>query len=87
VVGWFTRTLVGLALMVAGAAVLAFSIWKLLRIGSCGRDGPTGVSRPCPKGTELYMLAILPAVTSAALGGWILAGRGRLRSIKPGLPT
>jgi hypothetical protein len=84
--GYLARTLTGLALMLGGVAVMAFSIWKLTRIGTCASGGPYEIARECPQGTEFYGIAIFPAVIAFLAGGWIFATRGRLRGIEPGLP-
>jgi hypothetical protein len=84
--GSWGRAVAGLVLMVGAVAVIAFSIWKLTRIGTCASGGPYEVARGCPAGTELYGLGIFLSVYAFLLGGWMFATRGRLRGVKPGLP-
>jgi hypothetical protein len=85
--GYWGRALTGLVLMLGAVAVIAFSIWRLTRIGTCASGGPYEVAQECPAGTELYGLGIFLSVYAFLLGGWIFATRGRLRGVKPGLPS
>lgn len=84
---YWTRTLVGAGLMLAGFAVIAFAIWKLTQTGTCASGGPYVVGRECPKDTALYAISIFPAVIAFLVGGWLFGTRGRLRGIEPGLPS
>lgn len=84
--GWWTRTLVGAVLALGGIAGAVYCIVELTQIGTCASGGPYVSARPCPAGTELYILGIFPGVISALVGSWLLATRGRMRAVKPGLP-
>jgi hypothetical protein len=85
-VSYWTRTLAGAALMLAGFAVTAFAIYKLTQTGTCASGGPYVSARECPKDTALYGISIFPAVIAFLVGGWLFGTRGRLRGIEPGLP-
>jgi hypothetical protein len=84
--GYWTRTAVGAALVLAGLGGAIYCVVELASIGTCASGGPYVSARPCPAGTELYILGIFPGVISTLLGGWLLATRGRMRAVEPGLP-
>lgn len=84
--GWWAKTIIGAALVLGGIGGAAYCIVELTQIGTCASGGPYVSARPCPPGTELYILGIFPGVISTLLGGWLLATRGRRRAIAPGLP-
>jgi hypothetical protein len=63
---------------VIGAFMLgAWSIHEVVQIGTCASGGPYVSARPCPKGTELKILAIFGAVglLMAGLAAWSARGR------------
>jgi hypothetical protein len=63
---------------VTGAFMLgAWSIHEIVQIGTCASGGPYVSARPCPKGTELKILAIFGAVglLLAGLAAWSARGR------------
>jgi len=84
--GYWGRTLTGLALMLAAVAAIAFSIWQLTRIGNCASGGPYVSRRECPSDSPLFGIGIAPCIYAFLLGGWLFATRGRMRAVKPGLP-
>lgn len=84
--GWWTKTVVGAALVLAGLAGVAYCTLQLAQIGTCASGGPYVSARPCPAGTAWYIVGEFPAVISMLFGGWLLATRGRLRAVEPGLP-
>ena len=75
--GHYVKSVLGPAIMLAGVAALVISILKLVDIGTCGSDGTYAPIRPCPAGTEYYILAIFPAVISMIVGAGIFAARSR----------
>jgi hypothetical protein len=81
-----TRTLAGLALMLAGVGALAFGLYKVIDIGTCASGGPYVSARACPSNTGLYITMISASVFVFLIGGWIFAGRGR-PATDPGLPA
>ncbi|NLD54215.1 MAG: hypothetical protein GX652_06095 [Burkholderiaceae bacterium] len=84
--GWWTKTIVGAGLFLGGLAGAVYCIARLIQIGTCASGGPYEIARPCPAGTELYILGVSLAVISALAGCWVLATRGRRRPVEPGLP-
>jgi hypothetical protein len=79
--GYWGRTLTGVALMLAAVAAIAFSIWKLTRIGTCVSGGPYVSARECPSGSPLYGIGIAPCLYAFLLGAWLFATRGRTRAV------
>jgi hypothetical protein len=84
--GYATRAIVGAGLMLVSVAVIGFSIYKLVKTGTCASGGRYVSARPCPEGTALYILSIFPAVIGFLVGGWIFSTRGRARGVAPALP-
>ena len=83
--GFWTHVLLGLALMVAGVAGLAYCIVELANIGTCASGGPYVSARECPAGIENYIIGIFPSVIGFLAGAGVFATRGG-RATKPGLP-
>lgn len=83
--GFWTRTGLGLALMVGGVAGLAYCIVELASIGTCASGGPYVSARECPAGTERYIIGIFPSIIAFLAGAGVFAMRGG-RSTDPGLP-
>ena len=83
--GYWTRTGLGLALMVGGVAGLAYCIVELASIGTCASGGPYVSARECPAGTEWYIIGIFPSIIGFLAGAGVFATRGG-RSTDPGLP-
>jgi hypothetical protein len=84
--GYATRAVAGAGLMLVSVVVVGFSIYKLVKTGTCASGGPYVSARQCPAGTELYILSIFPAVIGFLVGGWIFSTRGRARGVAPALP-
>lgn len=84
--GWWTKTIVGAALVLGGIGGATYCIVELTQIGTCASGGPYVSARPCPDGTGLYIVGIFPGVISTLVGGWLLATRGRRTAVDPGLP-
>ncbi|HWV87218.1 MAG TPA: SHOCT domain-containing protein [Capillimicrobium sp.] len=80
------RTLIGMALGVAGVALPAWGLFHLVRQPSCGSDGITTVGPPCPDEIVWWILAIVGSavvLVPLAIG---IAGRGpsgRMRLFGP----
>ena len=72
--------------MLASLGLLVASIVKLASIGSCASGGPYVSARPCPSGTEYWILAIFGAVVLFLAGLWVFSTRGG-RGIKPALAS
>ena len=83
--GFWTRSALGVALMVGGLAGLAYCIVELASIGTCASGGPYVSARECPAGTERYIIGIFPSVIGFLVGVGVFAARGG-RSTAPGLP-
>jgi hypothetical protein len=66
-----------LALLLAGAAVVAFNwaLYHLIRTGTCASGGPYVSARPCPKGTGGQILALIGGIFGGliAVGIWAAA--------------
>ena len=84
--GYWTKTAIGAALVLAGLGGAIYCVVELATIGTCASGGPYVSARECPPGTEWYAIGIFPGVISTLLGGWLLATRGRMRAVEPGLP-
>jgi len=80
------RTLIGMALGVAGVALPAWGLFHLVRQPSCGSDGITTVGPPCPDEIVWWILAMVGSavvLVPLAIG---IAGRGadgRMRLFGP----
>ena len=83
--GFWTRTGLGVALMVGGVAGLAYCVVELASIGTCASGGPYVPARECPAGTEWYIGGIFPSVIGFLVGVGVFATRGG-RATAPGLP-
>ena len=83
--GFWTRSALGVALMLGGVAGLAYCIVELASIGTCASGGPYVSARECPAGTERYIIGIFPSVIGFLAGVGVFASRGG-RSTAPGLP-
>jgi hypothetical protein len=83
--GYWTRTLLGLGLIVAGVAGLGYCIYRLVHIGTCASGGPYVSARECPSGTGALIAGIFPALFVVSAGVAVYAGRGG-RATAPGLP-
>ena len=84
--GWWTKTILGAVLVLAGLGGAAYCIVELSQIGTCASGGPYVSARPCPDGTGWLIAGIFPGVISTLAGGWLLATRGRRTALEPGLP-
>lgn len=82
---WF-RTALGGALMLGSLGLLVASIVKLASIGTCASGGPYVSARPCPAGTEYWILAIFGAVVMFLAGLWVFSTRGG-RGVAPALAS
>ena len=83
--GYFTKSALGLALLLAGAVTFCYRVYELGKTGTCASGGPYVSARECPSGTGTLSLMIAPAVLAAIAGGGIFATRGRTATA-PGLP-
>jgi hypothetical protein len=83
--GYYVRTLLGIALMLAGVAVFAYSTYRLIDIGTCASGGPYESARECPEGTGTLIVSMLPATLVVLAGVWTYSARGG-RATAPGLP-
>ncbi len=70
------RTLIGLALYVAGLGGLGYGLVRLMHIGTCASGNtPYVIGRQCPSGTGWYMALLIGGVFAALIGA-ALANRG-----------
>jgi hypothetical protein len=74
-VRYFLRTVIGLALLLGGAVVIAYDVYQLLQIGTCATGGPYVSARQCPPGTERLGLTIPIALIVMAIGTGLYATR------------
>lgn len=73
---WF-KTVLGLALFLAGLAAFEYALYELMQIGTCASGGPYVSARECPAGTFEKAL-LMPAGIVVGLAGIIVfALRGR----------
>jgi hypothetical protein len=82
---WLGKGAVGLVLMAGGVAVFGFSLYQLMKTGTCASGGPYVSARPCPEGTGLYIGALTGGIVAFLAGAALFATRGR-RATDPGLP-
>lgn len=73
---YLLRTVIGLTLLIGGAAYLAYDIYQLLQIGTCASGGPYQVARECPDGTARLGFLIPVAVVVMLVGTVVYGGRG-----------
>lgn len=73
---YFLKTVIGLALLVAGIVAVSYSVYQLLQIGTCASGGPHVSARECPPGTERIGLAIPVAVIAMLAGAGLYATAG-----------
>jgi hypothetical protein len=83
--GYYARTVLGAALILAGVAVMGYCIYELAHIGTCASGGPYVSARECPAGTGTLIVGIFPAVLVVIVGVGLFASRGG-RATAPGLP-
>src|SRR3954454_16451643 len=62
--------------MLGSLGLLVASIVTLASIGTCASGGPYVSARPCPAGTEYWILAIFGAVVIFLARLWVLSPRG-----------
>ena len=84
--GWWTKTILGAALVLAGLGGATYCVVELAQTGTCASGGPYVSARECPHGTGWYIAGIFPGVILTLLGGWVLVTRGRRTAVDPGLP-
>ena len=84
--GYGTKTLGGLGLMLAGVGGLGFGIYKVASYGTCASGGAYVSARPCPSNTGLFIAMIIGGVFVFLIGGAVFATRGRTAT-DPGLPA
>ena len=79
------RVVLGVALIVGGVAVIGYSAYRLVDIGTCASGGPYESARECPKGTGTLIVSMFPATLVTLAGVGLFASRGG-RATAPGLP-
>lgn len=77
-------TIVGLGLFGFGIAIFDGALYDLLKIGTCASGGPYVSARPCPSGTERYILSLFGGLLAVAVGLGIWAMRGRRPGVAAG---
>jgi hypothetical protein len=75
-VRYVLRTVIGLALMLLCATLMAYALYQLLQVGTCASGGPYVSARECPAGTERLIIAFFPAVLGLIAGAVVYGGRG-----------
>lgn len=68
------RTVIGMAMIAAGALLAAWALYELLRIGTCASGGPYVSARECPPGTGTKILSIFAAVFLMLAGAAVTPG-------------
>ena len=82
---YFTKSALGLALILAGALTFCYCVYELAKTGTCASGGPYVSAHECPAGTGTLALMIVPAVLAVLTGAVVFATRGRTATA-PGLP-
>lgn len=83
--GYWVRVALGVALIVGGVAVIGYSTYALVDIGTCASGGPYQSARECPEGTGTLIVSMSPATLATLVGVGVFASRGG-RATAPGLP-
>ena len=83
--GYWVRVVLGVVLIVGGVAVMGYSTYELIDIGTCASGGPYESARECPEGTGTLIVSMLPATLVTLVGVGVFASRGG-RATAPGLP-
>ena len=73
---YFLKTVIGLALLVAGIVAISYAVNQLLQVGTCASGGPYVPARQCPPGTERIGLVIPVAVIAMLAGAGLYATAG-----------
>jgi hypothetical protein len=73
---WF-KTVLGLALFLAGLAAFEYALYELMQIGTCASGGPYVSARPCPAGTLGKALLLPAGFMVGTIGIIVFALRGR----------
>ncbi len=70
-------TILGLGAFAFGLTVFDGGLHELLKIGTCASGGPYVSARPCPSGTERYILSLFGGIVLGLIGLGVWAARGR----------
>ena len=73
---YYLRATVGLALTLAGYALFAVGLVKLIHIGTCASGGPYQIARECPSGTGSWAAALPVGIITGLIGIAVFAFRG-----------
>jgi hypothetical protein len=84
-VGYWVRVVLGVALILGGVAVIGYSTYGLVDIGTCASGGPYQSARECPEGTSTLIISMFPSTLVLLIGVGLFASRGG-RATAPGLP-
>ena len=74
--GYYLRATIGVVLALAGYALFALGLVKLLHIGTCASGGAYEIARECPAGTGKWAAALPVGIITALIGLGIFAFRG-----------
>jgi hypothetical protein len=74
---YWVKTLLGLALFLAGLAAFEYSLYEIMQIGTCASGGPYVSARPCPEGTAEKALLMPAGFILGTIGLIVYAFRGR----------
>lgn len=66
----------GMALAIAGVALIAGGVYAISRVGTCASGGPYQIARPCPDGFELDIAKLIGGIFAALFGTAVFAARG-----------
>jgi hypothetical protein len=76
--GFYVRSVLGIALFVGSVVLFNVQLIALLEIGTCASGNtPYEIARPCPEGTGTDMLLLFASVFGGLIGAGIYAFRGR----------
>src|SRR5215210_5314449 len=73
---YWTRSLLGLALVLGALVAVNWAIYELLRSGTCASGGPYVVANPCADGTGARLMALVGGAWLGLLGAVLYGMRG-----------
>jgi hypothetical protein len=65
------RGVVGLLILGGAQLLLAWSIYHLMRTGSCASGGAYVIANPCPPGTGWHVLGLLGSIVLSLAGAFV----------------
>ena len=81
---YWVKAVVGFGLLVGGVAAFLYSLYELMKTGTCSSGGPYVTVRECPEGTFEKALLMPGGLMTALLGTLVFALRGDRPGASPG---